>query len=522
MSRDQKLLETKLSLLATQLRNDCGVECIFGIAGDPITPLITFCEKKNIKFFGFRNEQAGSYAASSVAFLSAGRTIGVCMSVAGPGFTNTLTGIVNANVNGWPVVIVCPLAIEEGQFQGMDQLSAANPSSGLCKGYVVYDGKPDTVKRAFDLARSERGGVVIFVPTSTQVQEAHPVTESSLRRHISVTTRARSTQRPLVVIGSRTRMHPQYHEKVLNFIFKNKIPFITDPMGRGLIPESDPLCMTACRSRAISTCDSVFVFFGQLDWMLHFGKPPKWASDCIFTLLDEANQAVDWGALESAVNVDCAWRTELTNMASTNKRKLSARMHAKSGNGLPNHWEAIGGIRRVIARPENQWINAAIIVSEGANTMDVARVGLDVGSLRLDAGRWGTMGAGLAYVIASHAVCPEKLVIAIEGDSAFGFSGMELETIVRYKCRAIIVIFNNGGIYNGHPDNATAFTPNVRHDLMMQSFGGTGISCRDFDGNVEAALSRAVQYVSKGVFPVLVDAIIDPKSGTLSGSLSRM
>jgi thiamine pyrophosphate-dependent acetolactate synthase large subunit-like protein len=513
--------------------HSCGIKHIFGISGYPITPLVEEAQKWGIQFYGFRNEQAASYAASSVSFLTGRRQIGVCMTVAGPGFINALTGVVNASVNRWPFIIVCPLVTSQGEFQSMDQLTAA---AALCKGYVVYDGQVTCLRTALSIAHSELGCVVLFIPTTTQpickrvhVCEKLPKLDrkNSLKPQLPV--HCQEPHRVLAIIGSYAPLYPDDHLVIRQFVRVNQIPFICDPMGRGVMPEDDPLCVQAARSRAIATCELAIVFHGDIDWMLHFGKHPRWMKGCHFILVGShaaipegiSVESVDLKFLPSqlAPQIDIAWIHELQKHVVKNRNALNeslctVRIHSQQ---LPSHWEAIGGIRRIL---QSRKLNGAIIISEGANTMDVARVALDIEGPRLDAGRWGTMGVGLAYVLAASAVYPERPIIAIEGDSAFGFSGMELETLVRYKSRAIIIVFNNGGIYTGARSNATALSVGIRHDQMMKSFGGTGFASTDF--GVEETLTKAIDCLESGEYPVLVDIPIDPNSGTISGSLSRL
>src|ERR1700726_499518 len=139
---------------------------------------------------------------------------------------------------------------------------------------------------------------------------------------------------------------------------------------------------------------------------------------------------------------------------------------------------ALGALRTIIKeRPD------AILVNEGANTLDLARGVIDMylPRKRLDVGTWGVMGIGMGYAIAA-AIETGKPVLAIEGDSAFGFSGMEVETICRYNLPVCIVVFNNDGIYRGDGVNrgggtdaaTTEFVKGARYDKMIEGFGGVG------------------------------------------------
>lgn len=295
------------------------------------------------------------------------------------------------------------------------------------------------------------------------------------------------------------------------------------------------MCVSAARNLAMSTCTSAIVVCGKLDWMLHHGRAPRWREGCRFLIItdDVPVEAVgenifrvpvpDFPRCMHHLSVDPDWRKGLVEKASLNKEKLDQRLAKRNSSIhmlLPTHWEAVGAIRSVL---DERKLNDSIVVSEGANTMDVVRVALDRVSKprrRLDAGRWGTMGAGLGFALAASILHRNELVISVHGDSAFGFSGMELETLVRYKCKVLVIVFNNGGIYTGASDNATAFNPNVRHDRLMEALGGVGLRGR---GDLKPLLHQAMDLVLKeGKYPVLLDILIDPESGTLSGSLSKM
>lgn len=508
---------------------------MFGVAGDPITPLIHFADRV-IKYYGFRNEQAASYASSAVSFLSQRRRTGVCLTVAGPGFLNALTGLANANVNQWPNLLLCPLTNEEAvhgaSFQFFDQVSSLH--RGVCKGYFTYTGD-DSVKSAILLAnRAPFGSVVLFIPLSKSKCAAsffYPTLSPC-------TLKPPQSDKTLIVIGGAVPMYPETFPIIRSLLNdRGGFPFIADSLARGIVPESHPNCVSAARSLAMSSCSAVIIIGGRLDWMMRGAMRHP---NCHFTLISDDPvyprdfdssrlSLVPMAQLQELLNLDLqspspAWVSELITTAKINKKKYTKKISIFNRGILPSHLEAIAAIKRALSKTVG--LNDALVVSEGANTMDVARVTLDhipVPYKRLDAGRWGTMGAGLAYVLAAHAVDPHSPVICIEGDSAFGFSGMELETIVRYKCKVVIFVFNNGGIYTGKSDNSTAFSPNIKHDLMMTSFGGTGLSTHGGDAqSVERIAEEAFSRFSKGHHPILVDVIINPDSGLVSGSLSRL
>ena len=165
------------------------------------------------------------------------------------------------------------------------------------------------------------------------------------------------------------------------------------------------------------------------------------------------------------------------------------------------------------------------VVNEGANALDFARnvIDMHVPRHRLDSGTWGVMGIGMGYAIAA-AVESGAPVVAIEGDSAFGFSGMELETICRYRLPVVVIVLNNGGVYRGDGVNPlsndpapTTLMPQARHDRLIEAFGGKGYRATT-PAEVTAALTEAL--ASGG--PALIDCVIDPSDGTESGHLTHL
>jgi oxalyl-CoA decarboxylase len=163
--------------------------------------------------------------------------------------------------------------------------------------------------------------------------------------------------------------------------------------------------------------------------------------------------------------------------------------------------------------------------NDGANTLDFTRSIVDMYEprKRLDVGTWGIMGIGMGFAVAA-AVTTGKPVIAIEGDSAFGFSGMEVETICRYNLPICIVVFNNNGVYKGTDQNPrggdvapTVFVKNARYDLMMQAFGGVGVHA-----TTPAELAAAMAEAIRSGKPTLINAVIDETAGTESGRITSL
>jgi oxalyl-CoA decarboxylase len=213
------------------------------------------------------------------------------------------------------------------------------------------------------------------------------------------------------------------------------------------------------------------------------------------------------------------WTKAVTTKKDENIAKMAPRL---MNNKSPMDFHgALGALRTVIKeRPDT------ILVNEGANTLDLARGVIDIYQprKRLDVGTWGVMGVGMGFAIAA-AVETGKRVLAVEGDSAFGFSGMEVETICRYNLPVCIVIFNNNGIYRGVDTNPTGgsdpspmvFTKDARYELMMEAFGGVGVRATTPD-----ELKRAVDEALNSGKPTLINAAIDPAAGTESGRIGNL
>ncbi len=517
MSAEQSNLSPILSELAFGM-HACNIQEIFGVIGDPITPLVEHSEKLGIKYFGFRNEQAASFASSAIYFLH--QRVAVTLTVAGPGFANALSGMGNATVNGWANLLVCPLQSGTGRFQSMDQIACLK---SFFKGYVVFS-EPSSVNAAVELAVSGHpGAVCLFVPVGGYSGERIVRFDSGRFKSPSGLPPVTFAPKTAIIIGNQMVMRPDIQNKLKHLLEEFRLPFLPESLARGVLPEDHELCMTAARSAVLKSAECLVFLGAKMDWMWNTRNTS--AISYVFGTHAEADGSVDDFFNFALCHSDPIWVDQLQSRVHQNKKTLSDRLHAPiRSSRLPSHWQAVGSIKRIL---QSMGLSDSLIISEGANTMDAVRIGLDdvrQSRLRLDAGRWGTMGGALGYLVAAckSGMNDETAIsFAIVGDSAFGFAGMELETLVRYRCRAVVVVFNNGGIYTGRENSATRFNPHVKHDFLMEALGGVGFSTRD-GGSVEGTFSRGIEAVQRGQFPVLVEICIDPLSGQASGSLSRI
>jgi oxalyl-CoA decarboxylase len=356
----------------------------------------------------------------------------------------------------------------------------------------------------------------------------------AVARGLSVLAKAR---RPLIVLG-KGAAYAQADNVIRDFIETTGIPFLPMSMAKGLLPDSHPQSAAAARSLAIGRADAVLLVGARLNWLLGHGESPQWSADAKFIQVDiaasefdsnrpiEAPLTGDIGSVMAALLVGVSsrpisapseWTAELAERRAANDAKMLKRL-AEDPHPM-RFYNALGAIRTVLQDNPDVYV-----VNEGANALDLARnvIDMEVPRHRLDTGTWGVMGIGMGYAIAA-AVETGKPVVAIEGDSAFGFSGMEVETICRYRLPVTVVILNNGGVYRGDEAQTgtdpapTVLNARARHELIAEAFGGKGYHVTT-PAELEAALREAI--ASNG--PSIIDCELDPAAGVESGHLANL
>lgn len=333
--------------------------------------------------------------------------------------------------------------------------------------------------------------------------------------------------------------YAQADNEIRRFVEATGIPFLPMSMAKGLLPDSHPQSAATARSLAISRADAVLLIGARLNWLLGHGESPQWSADTQFVQVDiaasefDSNQPIAAplaGDIGSAMSALCdavtarpfaaptEWATELADRKARNDAKMRERL-ADDPHPM-RFYNALGAIRAVLQDNRDVYV-----VNEGANALDLARnvIDMELPRHRLDTGTWGVMGIGMGYAIAA-AVETGGPVVAIEGDSAFGFSGMEIETICRYRLPVTVVILNNGGVYRGdetaaHPSDPapTVLNARARHELIAEAFGGKGYHVATPD-ELRAALTEAI---GSGA-PSVIDCELDPAAGVESGHLAGL
>jgi oxalyl-CoA decarboxylase len=538
-----------------------GIETLYGVPGIPITDLGRMAQAEGLRVISFRHEQNAGNAAAIAGFLT--KKPGVCLTVSAPGFLNGLTALANATTNCFPMILISGSSereivdLQQGDYEEMDQLAIARP---LCKAAFRVLHAADigiAVARAIRAAVSGRpGGVYLDLPAKllSQVMDAQAGAKSlvkvidpapaqipapaAVKRALDL---LKSAKRPLIILG-KGAAYAQVDDAIRALVERTGIPFLPMSMAKGLLPDTHPQCAGAARSTVLKDADVVMLIGARLNWLLSHGKGKTWGEPGSkkFIQIDIEPKEMDSnveiaaplvGDIASCVaalleGIDGKWPAAPADWLGAVKAKKEeniAKMAPRlMKNSAPMDFHsALGALRTVIKeRPD------AILVNEGANTLDLARGVIDMYQprKRLDVGTWGVMGIGMGFAVAA-AVETGKPVLAVEGDSAFGFSGMEVETVCRYNLPVCTVVFNNNGIYRGTNVNptggadpaTTVFVKDARYDKMMEAFGGVGVNVTTPD-----ELSRAVNAAMDSGKPTLINAVIDPAAGTESGRIGNL
>lgn len=536
-----------------------GLDTIYGVAGIPITDLARLAQASGVRYIGFRHEQSAGNAAAIAGYLT--QKPGVCLTVSAPGFLNGMVALANATINGFPMIQISGSSdraivdLQQGDYEELDQMNAAKPFAKAA--YRVN--RPQDIgiglARAIRAAVSGRPGGV-YLDLTAEVLAATLDAEEGARSLVEVVDAAprqlpaadavsraldllAKAERPLIILG-KGAAYAQADADIRAFVERTGIPFLPMSMAKGLLPDGHPQSAAAARSFALTQADVTMLIGARLNWLLGHGRSPEWSETAKFIQLDilpmemDSNRAIAApivgdiassiaamlaGLAPGRVKPDAAWLAAIEQHKRKNIERMAARLQADPDP--MDFYSALNAIKGVLAdRPD------IYLVNEGANTLDVTRnvIDMHVPRKRLDTGTWGVMGVGMGYAIGA-AVTSGQPVVAIEGDSAFGFSGMELETICRYQLPVVTIVFDNGGIYRGDdinrgggPDPApTVLTKDARYEKLIEAFGGTGYSAA-----TPQALGRALRDALASGKPALINCAIDPTVGAESGHIGNL
>jgi len=543
-----------------------GINTIFGLPGIPITDLTRRAQAAGMRVISFRHEQNAGNAAAIAGFMT--QKPGICLTVSAPGFLNGLTALANATTNCFPMILISGSSereivdLQQGDYEEMDQLAIAKPLAKAAFRVLHAEDIGVGIARAIRAAVSGRpGGVYLDLPGKifAQTMDAKAATKSLIKvvdpapRQIpaqDAVQRAlellKSAKRPLIVLG-KGAAYAQADADIRSLVEKTGIPYLPMSMAKGLLPDTHEQSAAAARSYVLPEADVVMLIGARLNWLLSHGKGKTWGGKSpkdwggqTFIQIDiwpqeaDSNVRIDApvvgdigscvSALLAGIGADwpkppAEWLGAIADRKGKNIAKMAETL-AKDPKPMNFH-SALAVVRDIVkANPD------AILVNEGANALDFTRSIVDMYKprKRLDVGTWGVMGIGMGFAVAAAVVGGEP-VIAVEGDSAFGFSGMEVETICRYDLPVCVVVFNNNGVYRGtdvnptgSPDVApTVFVKGARYDKLIEAFGGVGVHA-----TTPGELRKAMEEALRSRKPTLINAVIDETAGTESGRITSL
>lgn len=550
---------TGMYILAESLKR-LGIMDVYGLVGIPVTEAAYAMQKIGMNFYGFRFEQQAGMAAATHGFLT--KTPGVLLTVSSLGFLNGLTATTNATVNCYPMIQISGASdpqmvdMDMGTYEQLDQLNTARPLVKAAFRCSHAKDIPAAVARAYRAAVSGRpGGVYIDMTTPalgevmdraeaeklffTPVDPAAPVVpnKASVDKAVELLL---SAKKPAILLG-KGAAYAQADDKIKELVETYKIPYLSMSMAKGLLPDNGKLSALSCRSTIMEDADVVMVIGARINWMLSFGKG-KWNPNGKFIQLDVEPEEIDRNVpiaapvvgdinesldciLEAmkgkSMSTDPTWIPSLQKESAEKNAKFQARLTDAAKASPMNHWSALSAIKPVLeSNPD------VILVNEGANTLDDTRDAVDMflPRHRIDCATWSIMGMGMGSMIGA-AVATGKSVVAVEGDSAFGFSGMDFATACRYKLPVTVVIFNNGGIYNGigvNPGGGEAPAPttldiHARYDLLGKAFGAENFYVDNVDD-----LKKALETAIASKKPTIIDVQLAADSGKESGHIGYL
>ncbi len=530
------------TLIARSLKQQ-GIDHLFGVVGFPVGPIAEAAQKEGIAYIGMRNEQTASYAAQAYGYMT-GRP-GACIVVTGPGVVHGLAGLANAQQNCWPMILIGGASETYrggmGAFQEERQVLIASPFCKFAHGIESVQRIPYYVEMATRHAINGRpGACYLDMPDDiitgkcaldkvVQVERVPepPRMTAPVENVEAALDLLEKAERPLVLVG-KGMAWARAENEVRDFIDRTQVPFVRSPMGKGVVPDDHPLSVAAARTLALQQADVVFLMGARFNWIFHFGLSPRFAKDVKVIQLDISPEEIghnrktevplvgDGKAIMGQLNKalanrqwfhpqDTPWRKALTEKQAANAAQIKPQIDDDAAPA--NYYRALRDVAAWM--PKN-----AVLSAEGAGTMDIGLTQLNVSDARscLNAGTYGTMGVGLGHAIAACVVHPDRPVIHLSGDSAIGFSGMEMETLVRYNFPAKIVVLNNGGIGPGVPKipenpmfnlKPNALIYGARYDRIMEELGGKGFFVED-----PKDLRRALDEAMKFPGPALVNVVL--------------
>ena len=522
-------------IIARGFQNE-GVDTIFFMMGGPTSGTAGACLELGMRGIYVRHEQAAAMAAHAYARVT-GRP-GICITPSGPGTANAVTGLGNAWADASPIVAIggaAPLRTATmDSFQEMDQLAMMRPVVKAAYRVELAERLPLMLSLAFREAMDGKKGPVYLDlpgdvlmksvdeerldwPTDSRVDSRSAGDPAQLRRAVEMLA---SAQRPLVVTGSGVLWSGASPE-LQRFVDTTGIPHYATPQGRGVIPEDDPRAFPAARSLAFREADVVLVIGARANSMLSFLRAPRFAVDARFVVVNVDgteighNRGVEVGVLGDAKLVlqqlleeakgrvqfgeDHAWVQKLAEKQRGNEERNGAMLYSEQ---VPIHpMRLCRELRELISRD-------TILVTDGHEILNFGRQSIPVyePGTSLNAGPHGCMGIGIPFGIGAKVAAPDKPVVVLSGDGAFGWNGMDMDSAIRHGLNIVVVMSNNGGFTSTKTGGSIGRDlGHQRYDKIVEALGGHG-EWVEQPGDIRPAIERALAAGK----PALVNVVTDP------------
>ena len=539
--------------LVARTLKQAGVAHLFTLCGGHILPIYDGCLSEGIRVVDMRHEQACAHAGDAYARLT--RNIGVAAVTAGPGVTDAVTGVANAYSARSPLLLIggaAPLGLRGlGALQETEQVALLRP---ITKGaWTVAEARqiPEVLTTAIRTALTGRPGPVFVeipvdllmtmvedrlapIPTGYVHRGATLADPDDVVRLAHLISRA---ERPVAIAGSGVYWDDAA-KALTGFADASGLPVFMNGAGRGSLPPSHPSAFAHSRGWALASADLVLVLGAPLDFRLGYGRPPSFAEEARVVMIDcdpvelGRNRPLELGlaghvgrvldqlveTLPAALPARFAeWRRRVAQKEAVGRDRL----HAESvSDAVPiSHYRWAAEIAAAVT-PET------MVVGDGGDVVGCASkfVPVSAPGQWLDPGPFGCLGVGPSFAIAAKLLHPDRRVLLVAGDGAFGLNGMEIETAVRFGLPMTVIIGNDGGwgqIRNPQlsffgADRAVGTSlPFTRFDRMVEALGGRGVHVTE-PGQIRPALSTAL--ASDHVW--CINVVLDPAAYRRTGQVS--
>jgi acetolactate synthase-1/2/3 large subunit len=513
-----------------------GVSHLFTLNGGHIWPILTAAAEHGIRIIDVRHEQSAAFAAEGWAKVT--RECGVAAVTAGPGVTNSASALAQAQSADSPIFVIggrAPVARwGMGSLQEMDHVAVVRSLTKEALTLGSAEEAYGTASGCIRTALSRRTGPVFMDVPLDVLFAAADVPEAT--EHLTVdlgplpdpgaVERAarliRDAERPAIIAGGSVWWSRA--EADLGALVEGaQLPLCVNGMARGMLPPGHPLLFARARAKALGEADVILVVGVPLDFRLNFGQPPVFAEDARLVVLDvdahrkhRTAEVSLYGDLKAALASLAAAASGGRERSAWLESLRAAEVASRHGDlAMTQSGSSPVHPARLISEVDRFSDPDAILVGDGGDFVSFAGrlIERPKPGLWIDPGPFGCLGSGPAYAMAAKLAHPDRQVILLSGDGAFGFAAMEFDTMVRHRIPVVCVVGNNGiWALEKHPmqsllgaNVATDLAPRTRYDRVVESLGGHG-ELVDRPDQIRPALERAF----KSGLPACVNVICDP------------